>query len=174
MEHYRKGRNEEEELRKDNIPMKDLPLQYGWQEVTGSTRVRADVGALCKLIKEEGALVIGGSGTNTEKVVTLAEIIKRRIKNVRQEIKIGEKVVREFWDPKTEELDPLVVTRHVPTVHILLEINKGEVSKSLDLMDVLWGEESKPGSGGKRKRPRKNGRKKEEHLVENLSKVNIT
>merc|ERR1712179_120172 len=130
----------------DNIPMKDLPLQYGWQEVTGSTRVRADVGALCKLLKEEGALVIGGSGTNTEKVV------------------------REFWDPKTEELDPLVVTRHVPTVHILLEINKGEFSKSLDLMDVLWGEESKPGSGGKRKRPRKNGRKKEEQLVENLSK----
>ena len=174
MEHYRKGRNEEEELRRDNIPLKDLPLRYGWQEVTGSTRVRADVGALCKILKEEGALVISASGANTEKVVTLAEIIKRRVKNVYQEINVGEKIVREYWDPKTEDLDTLVVTRHVPAIHILLCINRGEdIKKCVELMDVLWSEERKSGSGGKRRRPRKSGKQKEEQLVENLTKVNI-
>jgi hypothetical protein len=28
--------------------------------------------------------------------------------------------VEEFWDPLLEELDPLVVVREVPTIHILL------------------------------------------------------
>ena len=56
MEHYCKGRNEEEELRKDNIPMRDLPSQFSWLEVTGSTRVRTDVGNMSRLLREEGAI----------------------------------------------------------------------------------------------------------------------
>ena len=56
MEHYCKGRNEEEELRKDNIPLKELPLNFSWLEVTGSTRVKTDIGALSRQLKDEGAL----------------------------------------------------------------------------------------------------------------------
>ena len=58
MEHYCKGRNEEEELRKDNIPLKELPEQFSWLEVTGTTRVKSSIGPLCKLMREEGA--VGG------------------------------------------------------------------------------------------------------------------
>ena len=58
MEHYCKGRNEEEELRKDNIPLKELPEQFTWLEVTGNTRVKSSIGPLCKLMREEGA--VGG------------------------------------------------------------------------------------------------------------------
>ena len=117
--------------------------------------------------------VLGGSGPNTEKVVTLAEIIKRRNKHVKQVTKIGEKTVREFWDPKTEELDPLVVIRQIPTIHVLLEIKKQDDHKELGLLDVLWGEESRAGNGGRRKRVRKSGKKKEDNLVDNLTKINL-
>ena len=112
---------------------------------------------------------MAGSGPNTQKVVTLAEIVKRRNKHVHQVTKIGEKTVREFWDPKTEELDPLVVTRLVPTVHILLDLRKDH--KQEGVMEVLWGEE-KRGGGGRRKRDRKR-EKKEEGLVNNITKINL-
>jgi len=173
MEHYCKGRNEEEELRKDNIPMSDLPSQFSWLEVTGSTRVRTDVGNMSRLLRDEGAIVVGGCGPNTEKVVTLAEIIKRRNKHVHQVTKVGEKSVREFWEPKTEDLDPLVVTRLVPTVHILLAIRRDDEQKQGGLIDVLWGEEKKAGIGRKRKL-KKNVKKQDDNLVEDVTKINLS
>ena len=63
MEHYCKGRNEEEELRKDNIPLKDLPEQFSWLEVTGMTRVKSAVGPVGKLLREVGAV---GESHSTE------------------------------------------------------------------------------------------------------------
>jgi hypothetical protein len=32
----------------------------------------------------------------------------------------GYRRVQEFWEPKLEELDTLLVTRQIPTLHILL------------------------------------------------------
>ena len=118
-------------------------------------------------------LVVGGSGPNTEKVVTLAEIIKRRNKNVHQMTKVGEKTVREFWDPKTEELDPLVVTRLVPTVHILLVMRREDEQKQAGFLDVLWGEEKKAGNGRKRK-VKKSVKKEEDKLVKDVTKINLS
>ena len=107
------------------------------------------------------------------KVVTLAEIVKRRNKHVHQVTKIGEKTVREFWDPKTEELDPLVVNRLVPTVHILLDLKREGDQKQGGLMEVLWGEESKGGNGGRRKRVRKSVKKQDENLVKDVTQINV-
>jgi hypothetical protein len=118
-------------------------------------------------------LVVGGCGPNTEKVVTLAEIIKRRNKHVHQVTKVGEKTVREFWDPKSEELDPLVVTRLVPTVHILLDMRREEENKQGGLMDVLWGEEKKAENGRKRK-VKKSVKKQDDNLVEDVTKINLS
>jgi len=169
MEHYCKGRNEEEELRKDNIPLKDLPEQFSWLEVTGMTRVKSAVGPVGKLLREVGAVVLGGSGPNTAKVVTLAEIIKRRNKHVHQVTNIGEKTVKEFWDPKTEELDPLVVTRLVPTIHILLDLNGDR--KQEGFMEVLWGDGIKEATKKPKQRKKK---KKEEDLIKEVDKLNLS
>ena len=38
MEHYSKGRNEEEELNSANIPLTGIPQGYGWMLITGRTR----------------------------------------------------------------------------------------------------------------------------------------
>merc|ERR1719234_1860081 len=40
--------------------------------------------------------------------------------------KAGERIVREYWDPKSDDLDHLVVTRMQPTLHILLSMERIE------------------------------------------------
>ena len=141
MEHYYKGDNQEEVLCKERVPIAGLPPSYGWLEVTGSTRVRPVVGSLCKQLRQEKALVLSGWGPHTSKVVTLAEIIKRKHKHALLTFQPGERVVKEFWEPKDESggLDTLVVTRRLPTLHILLDISreKGE-TRQQDLFEAIW------------------------------------
>ena len=143
MDHYFKGKNEEQILTKESIPFDNIPENYAWTEITGSSRVRNMIGPLCKQLRQEKVLVLSGSGSNTSKVVTLGEIIKRRHKNVQQRIEVGERAVQEYWEPKDEEegLDTIVVTRRIPTIHFLLDINKTSspvASPDQDLYDALW------------------------------------
>ena len=172
MEHYYKGKNQEEILTKENIPLLNLPENFAWSEVTGSSRVRNLVGSLSKLLKQEKSLVISGSGPNTTKAVTLAEIIKRRQKHVRETMEIGERVVQEFWEPKqeVEGLDTLVVTRKIPTIHILLDINKPltqqplPISPDEELYNAMWTNDL-PSGGARRQR----GNKKKDAKAETKS-----
>ena len=53
MEHYYKGKNQEEFLTKENIPLPNLPENFAWTEVTGSSRVRSLVSSLHKILKQE-------------------------------------------------------------------------------------------------------------------------
>ena len=140
MEHYYKGENQEEVLCKERVPIVGLPPNYGWLEVTGSTRVRPVVGSLCKQLRQEKALVLSGCGPHTSKVVTLAEIIKRKHKHAVLTFQPGERVVKEFWEPKDESagLDTLVVTRRLPTLHILLDISRENRETRQDLFDAIW------------------------------------
>ena len=159
MEHYYKGKNQEELLTKDNIPIPNLPENFAWSEVTGSSRIRSLVSSLNKILKQEKSLVISGSGNNTTKAVTLAEIIKRRQKHVQEKMALGERVVQEFWEPKLEVdgLDTLVVTRKIPTIHILLDINKTStqlLSPDEELYNAMW-----TNSGSKRQRTKKKAHK---------------
>ena len=154
MDHYYKGGNEEECLSRDSVPILGLPQSYGWEEVTGATRVRAVVGSLCKTLRQEKALVLSGSGPHTAKVVTLAEIIKRKHKQVVMTLQPGEREVKEFWEPKEEEegLDTLVVTRRLPTLHILLDINRDLEDTRQGFYEAVWG---KNDSGGQRQQKNK-------------------
>ena len=56
MEHYSKGRNDEELLTKEHLPFQSLPSQFGWQEITGTSKIKADIGPLNKILKDQGAL----------------------------------------------------------------------------------------------------------------------
>ena len=147
MDHYYKGGNEEECLSRDSVPILGLPQSYGWEEVTGATRVRAVVGSLCKTLRQEKALVLSGSGPHTAKVVTLAEIIKRKHKQVVMTLQPGEREVKEFWEPKEEEegLDTLVVTRRLPTLHILLDINRDLEDTRQGFYEAVWGKNDSRG-----------------------------
>ena len=147
MDHYYKGGNEEECLSRETVPILGLPQSYGWEEVTGATRVRAVVGSLCKTLRQEKALVLSGSGPHTAKVVTLAEIIKRKHKQVVMTLQPGEREVKEFWEPKEEEegLDTLVVTRRLPTLHILLDINRDLEDTRQGFYEAVWGKNDSRG-----------------------------
>ena len=147
MDHYYKGGNEEECLSRETVPILGLPQSYGWEEVTGATRVRAVVGSLCKTLRQEKALVLSGSGPHTGKVVTLAEIIKRKHKQVVMTLQPGEREVKEFWEPKEEEegLDTLVVTRRLPTLHILLDINRDLEDARQGFYEAVWGKNDSRG-----------------------------
>ena len=163
MEHYYKGKNQEEFLTKENIPIPNLPENFAWSEVTGSSRIRSLVSSLNKILKQEKSLVISGSGNNTTKAVTLAEIIKRRQKHVQEKMALGERVVQEFWEPKleVEGLDTLVVTRKIPTIHILLDINKTStqlLSPDEELYNAMWTNDS-TNSRSKRQNKEKGKRK---------------
>ena len=155
MDHYYKGDNEEECLSKETVPILDLPESYDWEEITGATRVKSVVGLLCRRLREEKALVLSGSGPHTSKVVTLAEIIKRKQKQVVTSVQTGERVVREFWEPKEEMegLDTLVVTRRLPTLHILLSLcrdqDQGQARQGLQ--EAIWGK-----ADNRRQRKKKN------------------
>ena len=56
MEHYSKGRNEEEELNSANIPLMGLPKGHGWMLITGGTRFYSwiywQIMNWCKTLKE--------------------------------------------------------------------------------------------------------------------------
>ena len=147
MDHYCKGKNIEEELTRECVPFSDLPENFCWTELTGSSKVRTMVGSLAKSLRQDKCLVLSGSGPHTSKVVTMAEIIKRRQKHCGQSIEFGERTVQEYWEPRDEEegLDSLVVTRRIPTIHILLEVNKSsstKLSPDDELCEALWPEES--------------------------------
>ena len=162
MEHYYKGENEEEVLTRDSIPFQNVPENFGWTEITGSSRVRNMIGPLGKTLRQEKVLVLSGSGSNTSKVVTLAEIIRRRHKNVQQQIEVGERVVQEYWEPKDEGLDTIIVTRRIPTIHFMLDINKicsPGMSPDQDLYDALW-----EVHGNKQKQPSKKQKPKEKKV----------
>jgi len=157
MEHYSKGRNEEEELNSANIPLIGIPQGHGWMLITGGTRLQTALGPACTLIKEEGTLVLAGVGSSIQKVETLAGMVKMKMTGLFQVNKAGERVVREYWDPKSDDLDHLVVTRIQPTLHILLSMERIECEgeKVISPASKESGRKKKNHRGDKEKHPPK-------------------
>ena len=57
-------------------------------------------------------------------MVSCAEIVKRRYRvpgSLYQLTKISYRTVEEHWDPKTEDLEPIKVTREIPQIDTLLK-----------------------------------------------------
>merc|ERR1712029_273231 len=102
--------------------------------------------------------VLSGSGQRTSKVVSIAEILKRRHKYIQERIELGERLVQEFWEPKDEDegLDTLVVTRRIPTIHVLLDVSKKTtLSPDEELYEAWWGKRNQ--------KPKKEKGKKEDN-----------
>jgi len=158
MEHYRKGRNEEEELNSANIPLIGIPQVHGWMLITGGTRLQTALGPACTLVKEEGTLVMAGVGSSIQKVEALASMVKKKMTGLFQVNKAGERIVREYWDPKSDDLDHLVVTRVQPTLHILLSMERIECEGEKVISPALkesGRKKRKDDQGDKEKRPPK-------------------
>lgn len=82
MENYRKGKNVEEELTKERIPIDNLPDNFLWMHVKGGTKVMNVVEYAEKAFKsgEHRSVVWSGSGGGVPKTISCAEIMKRNFK----------------------------------------------------------------------------------------------
>lgn len=79
MENYRKGKNVEEELSKEKIPIEVLPENFLWMHVKGGTQVGNVIDFAEKAFKEGEyrSVVWSGSGGGVPKTISCAEIMKR-------------------------------------------------------------------------------------------------
>ncbi|KAG0028243.1 hypothetical protein BGZ81_004911 [Podila clonocystis] len=80
-----------------------------------------------------GVLTIKAQGRAISKAVTVAEILKRRLEgSLHQFTEIGQITEQEIWDPNEDmpNLDPLIVSRHRPTIRIRLSTHLPTVGVS--------------------------------------------
>ena len=77
MDNYTKGENFEHEKTRDQIPILGLPENCKWMKIKGGTKLRNVIGMTEKGLKEDGCVIISGSGAALNQVVSLAEIVKR-------------------------------------------------------------------------------------------------
>lgn len=121
MNNYTKGRNEEEQWQKEKILISNLPTNFVWMKVSGSSKIRNLLEVAWKKFDKLPHLLWSASGGGITKAITCAEMTKRKYDNkLKQETKICYREMKEYWDPKTENLDQLVVIREVPAIHIYL------------------------------------------------------
>ncbi|XP_054287721.1 ribonuclease P protein subunit p25-like protein [Macrosteles quadrilineatus] len=128
MDKYKKGRNEEEPWEKHLIPISNLPEDFLWMHVNPGTKMRNVLDYAIAEMKTRRVVVWSGSGAAVGKVISCVEIIKRH-HTFHQVNRICFRKVKEYWDPLIEDLDPLVVTRDLPTIHILLSKDPVDTSQ---------------------------------------------
>ncbi|KAK4875666.1 hypothetical protein RN001_012088 [Aquatica leii] len=123
MENYSKGKNVEEPLDKHKIPIPDLPEDFLWMQVRGGSKMRELLSVALNQFEGKKSVVWTGFGPSVGKTISCAEIMKREYDNKLHQItKICYRIVQEYWDPKTPELEQIVVERKLPMIHILLSL----------------------------------------------------
>ncbi|XP_065156048.1 ribonuclease P protein subunit p25-like protein [Atheta coriaria] len=121
MENYKKGKNVELELEREQIPIDKLPKDFIWMHVRGGSKIRNLLTYALEKFPATDSLVWTGYGPAVGKTITCAEIMKRECGlPVHQITKICYREIDEYWDPIIPELDQLVVKRKLPMIHILL------------------------------------------------------
>lgn len=86
MENYRKGKNVEEPLERNKIPICDLPENFLWMQVRGGSKIRNLVSHALSEYKEAKVVVWTGFGQSVGKAITCAEIMKREAGNTLHQI----------------------------------------------------------------------------------------
>ena len=78
MEHYEKGQNVEPELTREDIPFPGINPEFKWMQVKAGSKLRNIIGPATEAMKEVGSVVFSGHGPAVAKVVSCAEIVKRK------------------------------------------------------------------------------------------------
>ncbi|CAH2074143.1 unnamed protein product, partial [Iphiclides podalirius] len=126
MENYYKGKNVEEELDRHKIPIKDLPTNFLWMQVKGGSKMSNLLSHASGIIEDKAstAVVWSAVGVAIPKAISCAEILKRQFSIEHQVTKLTSKNVEEYWEPKIDGLEKLIVKRQIPVIHICLSINE--------------------------------------------------
>ena len=126
MENYTKGKNVEEELERGKLPFKDLPDNFLWMQVKGGSKMGNLISHASGILEDKAASVViwSGAGVGIPKAITCAEILKRQYSIEYQLTKLSYKIVEEYWEPKIDGLETLVVKRQIPVIHIMLSVSE--------------------------------------------------
>ncbi|XP_065084809.1 ribonuclease P protein subunit p25-like protein [Ochlerotatus camptorhynchus] len=125
MMHYKKGKNVEEELTKEQIPIEVLPGQFLWMHVKGGSRIFNLVDYARKALEsgDQRTVVWSGTGGGIGKTISCAEIMKKDFE-LHQITRVCYRKVEEYWDPQQEGLEQIVATRNIPSIHILMSLDE--------------------------------------------------
>ncbi|XP_072944393.1 ribonuclease P protein subunit p25-like protein [Epargyreus clarus] len=125
MDNYFKGKNVEEELERSKIPLKDLPENFLLMQVKGGSKMANLLSHASGILEDKAATAVvwSGAGVAIPKAISCAEIIKRQFSIPHQVSKLTYKRIEEFWEPKIDGLETIVVKRQVPVIHILLSLD---------------------------------------------------
>merc|ERR1719247_3392943 len=112
MDKYRKVVKPREQTVKDDDEIR----------VTAAGSVSAYVAYAAKIFNEmeKPKIVVKGTGNALSKVVTAAEVIKRRFKGLHQVTNLGNTEIIDEYEPLEEGLDKVVDTRNVSFIEITL------------------------------------------------------
>ncbi|EDW01994.1 ribonuclease P protein subunit p25-like protein [Drosophila grimshawi] len=168
MMHYRKAENVEQELSKTDLPFENcMPKTHKdflWMHVKGGTKV-SNVIEFAQAALDKGeyrSLVWSGSGGGVVKTISCAEVLKRS-HPLYQVTRMGYTSVEEHWKPQMDGLEEIIVTRQIPTLHILMSLD--ELSDSIEGLqkpntnsDFWQYDEASPASASSAKRTNKRPR----------------
>lgn len=86
MENYRKGKNVEEPLERERIPIPNLPSNFLWMQVRGGSKIRNLLTHALNEYRDARSVVWTGFGQSVGKTITCAEIMKRESGNTLHQI----------------------------------------------------------------------------------------
>jgi len=120
MENYRRQQKSQEEVKQEqNLPApEDNELR-----ITTQGKIKTYVSQGMGLLQDRkfSSIVLTGQGKAINKTVSVTEIIKRRLDGaLHQYTQIGSVKAKDVWEPTQQDLDKLIVTRHLPfiTIHL--------------------------------------------------------
>jgi len=99
--------------------------------ITSKGRTGTYVSYCCKLFneKEEKQFTLKATGQAIATAVTVAEVVKRRFKEIHQVTKLGSVEVEDEWEPIEEGLDTITMKRNVSFIEITLARDESLVDK---------------------------------------------
>lgn len=122
MENYLKAETVEEKVEEVSQVAFNVPANTVIMKVKPGSKINNLIGYALRTMKPDDTkqIVFVGSGAGITKTVSCVEIMKRKMKNLHQISKVNYIKVEEYWEPKTEGLERLKVTKNIPAIQIML------------------------------------------------------
>ncbi|MCO5563046.1 hypothetical protein L7F22_016682 [Adiantum nelumboides] len=113
-------------------PRPGAPIKENEVRITTQGLMRNYISYATTLLQEKrvSEIVLKAMGRAINKAVMLAEIIKRRMGGLHQNVSIGSLDITDVWEPLEEGLVPVETTRHVSMIAITLSKKALDTSSS--------------------------------------------
>ena len=121
MHKYRRVRNEQSEKTAENVlRLKALPRPFIYAAYAG------------KLLYDgkHDYVILNATGPATFKAIQTVEFLRHRVKGLHATYEIESTVFEDKYEPKEEGLDPVTLSRSVPTIAAKLTLTKGDELKN--------------------------------------------